>query len=111
MKTQPFLTPLSKINAAAAAAAAPPADSHPSLLAAIEAQPRSERTLGVVEALKLRGTLANPALALTVLLPEDQYFDALAEELGITPQRMLRNAGLMRQGERVRERQTAQGGG
>lgn len=41
-------------------------------MAALQALPKTEYAKEIIGTLKLEGTLANPALALTVLMPEDQ---------------------------------------
>lgn len=69
----------------------------PTFLQALTETPHTNYGRQIVEGLKLQSTLSNPNLALTVFMPEDKYFDALARKLGVAPTQMNKNVGLMKQ--------------
>ncbi|KIY99359.1 hypothetical protein MNEG_8601 [Monoraphidium neglectum] len=83
--------------AQAAHAASAQQASFPTFLAALGATPNTNYGKQIVESLRLQTTLSNPKLALTIFMPEDKYFDALAAKLNVKPTAMSKNTGLMRQ--------------
>ncbi|GBF89782.1 hypothetical protein Rsub_02952 [Raphidocelis subcapitata] len=78
-------------------AAGAAAQDFPTFFEALGATPNTNYGREIVQTLKLEPTLSNPKLALTIFMPEDQYFDALAAKLGVTPRAMNKNVALMKQ--------------